>query len=428
VVVVEPAAPEPEKSMNGFGFRSFTYAAFVTALLIGCGSKDDSSGTGFTPLSTMGTPGVPSPTLAGDNLMLVDVTVDGHSGGRLVVDTGSPFTILNGALFAGVTLPAQDQITADLGVGSLTIDKVPALQATGGMMNQLRLAGLLGGNVLRQFATTFNYRDRELQLGQGALPDGVEASTSVKFQLSGGGLGSLDGAIIAFPATRVPLSADIEGTTHRFVLDTGASDVTLRTSAFDTLVEDGRATIDDLPLSTVNGTSSASATRARSITLSGQTVTNVPVITFDDTIVDSISQELGYTIDGLFGGDFLREFLVTIDYPRGTVELRRYSTRDFIVDEFKRVGFWLTTSGATGFVVGAVHPGSDAAKKGVAADDEILAIDGEALSGLDVLTSDSLLNGSVGQTHRIQFGRTQSSALAQTEVDILIEDLLPAPN
>ena len=106
----------------------------------------------------------------------------------------------------------------------------------------------------------------------------------------------------------------------------------------------------------------------------------------------------------------------------------RYSTRDFIVNEFQRVGFWLTASGSTGFAVGAVHTGSDAAKKGVVANDEVVAIDGEALSGLNLLTSDGLLNGSVGRTHRIRFGRTQSMALAQTEVDILIEDLLPAPN
>jgi hypothetical protein len=400
------------------------------ALFVGCGGQDEENKktSGFTPLATTGVLGMPSPTLVGQNIMLVDATIDGYGGGRLLVDSGSPFTIVNGALFTGVMLPAQTQVKVDLGVGSLTIDQVPALQTTGGSMDQLRLAGILGGNVLRQFSSTFNYRDRELVLGDGTVPDGVEASTNVTFVLSGGGLASLNGAVIIVPQTRIPLSATIEGKEHRFVLDTGASDIVLRTSVFDALVADGRPTIDDSPISTVQGRSSAKVTRARDVTLNGQTVTNVAVLNFDDTLVDGLSSELGYTIDGLFGGDFLREFLVTIDYPHGTVELRRYTTRDHIVDEFKRVGLWLESSGATGFEVGAVHTGSDAEKKGVAVGDEIVAIDGMALAGLDLVTSDGLLDGAVGSTHRIRFGRTQSPTLAQAESDLLIEDLVPAPN
>jgi hypothetical protein len=57
--------------------------------------------------------------------------------------------------------------------------------------------------------------------------------------------------------------------------------------------------------------------------------------------------------------------------------------------------------------------------------DQVLAIDGTDLSALDVLAGDAMLNGTVGVTHRIRFGRTQSAALANTETDILIEDLVP---
>ncbi len=402
--------------------------ALALALLGGCGSHDDSNQSGFTPLTVTGPLGVPSPALIGENVVLVDVEVDGYGGGRLVADTGSPFTIVNAGLFPGVTLPQQTTVHVNIGVGELTFDQVPALQAVGGTMDQLRLAGLFGANVMRQLSCTFNYRDKDLQLGVGALPDGVETVTNVPFELSGGGLSELNGQIISVPKTRIPIIADIEGTKHRFILDTGASDVTLRTTVYQSLIADGRPSIDDAPFSTVSGSGSANATRARSITLGGQTVTNIPVISFDDTIVDSISTELSQTIDGLFGGDFLREFLVTIDYPHGNVELRRYTTRDHIVDEFQRVGMWLDSSGPTSIVVAALHAGSDAQKHGVSKGDEILAIDGMDVSGLDLITADALLDGTPGQTHSIHFGQTESSTLEQTTVDLLIEDLIPVPN
>ena len=121
----------------------------------------------------------------------------------------------------------------------------------------------------------------------------------------------------------------------------------------------------------------------------------------------------------------MREFLVTIDFPRGVVELQRYTTRDHVVDEFKRVGFWLAASGSTGFTVAALHAGGAAANQGVAVGDQILSIDGTDLSTLDVVTSDAMLNGNVGATHRIRFGRAQSAALANSETDFLVEDLVP---
>jgi hypothetical protein len=397
--------------------------------IAGCGGSDEDSRPGHKPLATMGPLGMPSPALIGQNVVFVDATIDGHGGGRLLVDSGSPVTIVNGALFAGVMLPETDQVTVDIGIGELTIDQVSALQATGGSMDQLRLAGILGGNVLREFSSTFNYRDRTLELGDGPLPDGVGESTTIPFDLLGGGQEQLaPGELISVAPTRIPLTAQIEGEDCKFVLDTGASDVALRPFLVDALAADGRAMIDDMPISTVNGTSSASVTRARDITLAGQTVTNIPVMSFDNSIIDAVSAEIGYPIDGLFGGDFLREFLLTLDYPHGQIELRRYATRDHIVDEFKRVGIWSEAIGATGFEVARVHTGSDAQKKGVSAGDEMLAIDGQALAGLDILTVDGMLDGTVGQTHRIGFGRAQNSQIAQSDVDILIEDLVPAPN
>ena len=379
-------------------------------------------------LATMGALGVPSPTLVGQNVMLVDATVNGRGGGRLLVDTGSPITIVNAASFEGAMVPAQTHVNVDIGIGALTIDAVPAFHAGGMAMDQLRLAGFLGGNVLRQFPTTFNYRDHELLLGAGATPVDVLPATKLAFKLSGGGTGTLNGSVVSFGATRIPVNAVIEGTTRTFVLDTGASDVTLRRAVFDALVADGRAFLADKPVTTVLGVENARVARCRSISVGGETVTNVPILSFSDTILDTISSELHYQVDGLLGGDFLREFLVTVDYPGAQVELARYASRDHIVDEFKRVGMWLGTSGAEGFVVSSVHGGSEVDSLGIHADDEVVSIDGESLAGLDLFAADGLLNGPVGGTHRIGFGRAHKPELTQRELEIPIEDLVPEPN
>ena len=47
--------------------------------------------------------------------------------------------------------------------------------------------------------------------------------------------------LVTIPATRVPLTVDIEGVSHPFILDTGASEVTVRSSVFATLTADQRA-------------------------------------------------------------------------------------------------------------------------------------------------------------------------------------------
>lgn len=403
--------------------------AFMIAVvaLSGCGSTTEVAPENDGSLATMGMLGVPSPTLLGQNVMLVDATLNGHGGGRLLVDTGSPITIINASYFPGVMLPAQTPVNVDIGVGALTIGAVPSVQLGGNAMDQLRLAGFLGGNVLRQFSTTFNYREREFVLGTGVRPPDLLPATKFAFKLSGGGTGTLNGSAIAFGATRIPVDVVVEGTTRTLVLDTGASDVTLRRAVFDALVADGRAVLADKPVTTLLGVENARVARCRSIVVAGESVTNVPVLSFSDTILDTISSELHSQVDGLLGGDFLREFLVTIDYKAGQVELSRYASREHIVDEFKRVGMWLGTSGPEAFVVASIRRGSNVETLGVLPDDEVLSVDGQILAGLDLFTADGLLNGPVGGNHRIRFGQTRNGERAERELAIPIEELVPEP-
>src|SRR5437667_19554 len=239
-------------------------------------------------------------------------------------------------------------------------------------------------------------------MGMPGIPSPTRVGANLVF-----GDGQLNGTIISFPATRIPLTVDVEGVSHPFILDTGASETTVRSTVYNALIADGRGQLNNLPITTVAGPGFATVARVRTLTVGGQTVTDPVVMMIGDPLrdqlLDSISGEVNHTNDGLLGGNFLREFMVTIDYPRGTLHLQRY-TSAVIVDEFKRVGFELgpaSAASAHSYAVGVVYDNTDAAAKNLSPGDELVSVDGRALDGLDSVAADNLLNGNVGSTKAI---------------------------
>jgi hypothetical protein len=403
-------------------------AVLVVALaLIAC--DDDPSG-----FPTMGMPGIPSPTKLGANLIFADVELDGHAGGRLGVDTGSPVVLIDPTKFPGAAVPMQVQTRGNLTFGDFTVDAIPMIQIrTSGAMDPLAFAGLLGGNVMRQFSVQLDYADpmRAFRLGMPPMdtnPPGVEIpGATVGFTLEGGGRGQIQGELVTIVPTRIPVTVDIDGVSRPFILDTGASETSVRSSVYAAITADGRPELHGLPISTVSGPTMASVTRARTMTVGGQSVTNAAVMTIGDQILDSIQQEVKHPVDGLLGGNYLREFLVTVDYPLGSMRLQRYDTPP-VADEFKRIGIELGAgSGAHRFAVGVVYSGTDAELKQLNPGDELIAIDGQSLDALDSLGADALLTGTVGTTRQVQLGTTSAAGLANTTIGVLVEDLIPPP-
>jgi hypothetical protein len=395
--------------------------------LVAC--DDDPSG-----FPTMGMPGIPSPTKLGANLIFADVELDGRSGGRLGVDTGSPVVLIDPTKFPGAMLPMRVQVQGTLSFGDFTVDEIPMIQIrTSGAMDPLAFAGLLGGNVMRQFSMQLNYADptHAFRLGMPPMdtsPPGVEIpGTSIGFTLEGGGRGQIQGETVTIVATRIPVTVDIDGVARPFILDTGASETSVRSSVYAAVIADGRPELHGLPISTVSGPTTASVTRSRTMSVAGQSVTNAAVMTIGDQILDSIEQEVGHPVDGLLGGNFLREFLVTVDYPHRNMRLQRYDTPP-VADEFKRIGIELGAgSGAHRFVVGVVYPGTDAQLKQLSVGDELVTIDGQLLDGLDSLGADALLTGTVGTTRQVQLGTASAVGLANTTIGVLVDDLIPPP-
>lgn len=438
---------------------SLVVGGLVATMTLSCGGS-----SGSPPgITTMGTLGKPSTALIAGNLIFVNASMnmmdeDPGSFGMLI-DSGSPVVLIDPSLFGATppTTAAKIPTTVNLGLLDATghpvvvIDHAPVLQVSNAMMDALGFGGILGGDVMRQFPVQLDYAAPMME----GFCLGCTASTTrtdvqlpgdvVPFALKGGGrspvtLGTdsqgnpFNSPVVNIPATRIPVTVNIDGIDHPFIVDTGATEVSLRSTVYAQLVSDGRHQLESgIAIMTIAGASNASLTRTKTMTVGDSTVANVPVMTImstpADQLLDGIGNELGMTIDGLLGGSFLRNFLVTIDYPAGQLHLQPYVTPP-IPDEFRRVGITIGLDAtANNFVVASVYPDSDAAGKNIKVDDQIVSIDGTSLASVGyVADADQLLDGIPGTSKMILFGRkTTDTSLANTTVSVNVDDLIPNP-
>ena len=107
----------------------------------------------------------------------------------------------------------------------------------------------------------------------------------------------------------------------------------------------------------------------------------------------ALSQAVHQQVDGLLGYSFLRRFRTTIDYPHRELWLEPIPVSlDQRPYEYSHVGIQVERSAGT-LRVAAVAEGSPAARTGVRAGDEILAIDGSSAEALDVASMSRKLEG-----------------------------------
>lgn len=370
--------------------------------------------------------GLPASTAS--NVFWIQADVNGDPGPQVIVDTGAPIALLHVEAFNGA-VPLGPGRVATLTIGGTTLWKVPTVGDNGGS-NSLTPTGqpdggLLGFTVFGQFEMSFNYRDKQLVVGAAPVAEGVFTVVTVPFSLEGGGSGPVlaGGESIRFPASRVIVPAVVEGVPVTLLLDTGASWIGLHSRVYQSIIADGRQQLS-MDAALAQGATITNIARLRTVSVAGEEVANpvaASAATVDDLLAH-LSFEVGHTVDGLLGAPYLREFYVTIDYPNRTLRLHRYASREHILDDYHRVGIeigaHLSNAGNT-FFVQVVYPGTDAEAKGVTVGENLVAIDGELLSGLDFASVDRRLKGDVGASLQLQF--------ADRTLDVRINELLPLP-
>jgi hypothetical protein len=403
----------------------------VFTALVACGPARSAPDAGTPlkcherPLRAMGAPlAIDAQVTA--NVFSVPLTV-GSTRRSAVVDTGAPVTLVDPGVFAGEPLPQGQGALGSMSLGALRLEDVTVVGAPVGLSTgEGPLAALVGGDLLCHFETSFDYRQARVLLGEQALPMDLAEPVTVPAPVKGGGLGQLtvsgQRVLVAVPPTRLVVSGLLDGVARSFVLDSGASLSVLRPSAFRAVTADGRKTLGGLAASTVMGSAGVTVARAKTLALAGAEVQGALVATLEsDALFEALSVEVGQPVDGLLGGTFLREFLVTADYAGERVLLRRYPTRQHVRDEFTRVGVVLApistaTPGQPHYAVQLTFPGSDAEAQGLAAGREVVSVDGQALEPLNVEAANALLLGASGATKGL--------ATPSGVVVVKVEDLL----
>src|SRR3984957_6223546 len=209
-------------------------------------------------------------------ILLVPVDVAGTTG-LLGIDTGDPFVLLSPTTFPSA--PAVGTV-ATLSVESDDLTDVPVITSSESPSSPdpaITLGGLLGCTVICKTVVSFNYRDSMFTIGSSASPSGLESDMRLPFALKGGGMEQSGGVPVTEPPSRVVVSVDIEGTMHTMIVDTGASSVTVNQAVCSALTADGRVQLSGGTVDTTSGKSSASFTRAKTISVGGVQASGVVV-------------------------------------------------------------------------------------------------------------------------------------------------------
>ncbi len=347
----------------------------------------------------------------------------GGTGGWAIVDTGNPWALLDPTVFPSAAGFMSGGNIPSIVVADRTVDDPFVFSSsTGDVLADatFNISGNVGCSVLCGFTANFDYRDVTLTLGKSTPPSGLGAPMLQTFALEGGA--TIDGTKL--PRSRVVVDVAIEGATYSMIVDTGATDVTISAAAYAALTSDGRTQLSGGTAQTTTGASTASITRAASVSV-GDAVAQGIVVAHDtsfDSNLAAVSTDVGHTIDGSLGGTFLARFYVEIDYPAETLMLTPYSDPSFILDPAEHIGLTLEPA-ATGYVVAAAS--SDATAKGVAVGDAVVAIQGMTLSSLTPLQVATLGFGKVGSLQQVTFGAAQT--LSGKSISLAVEETLPLP-
>jgi predicted aspartyl protease len=245
-----------------------------------------------------------------------------------------------------------------------------------------RLAGLIGSELIQRYSVTIDYARRMLTLNS---PGFKPAST--KFSLPLGFTFSPDG--IGHPS----ISAEVEGISGNFVLDTGAGSQVVLSERFQSENQPFAKISTTLRLLTPGGIGGRTSVRmgfGKQVQI-GPSVIPSPLLSGIDPGNSAVGRSALSRSAGVIGNAMLANFVVTIDMPSGRVHFEPIPDRPRITTLYG-VGFSLDKPDHDSFEVIDVLKGSGAERAGLRPGDRLIAIGGRAARDLALFD----VNGSAG--------------------------------
>jgi predicted aspartyl protease len=262
-------------------------------------------------------------------LILVPVYVDGKGPYEFILDTGAYRCLLSPEISSSIGIHAESQQRATGVGGTVTISSAHVSSLLVGTANQenvevaitdelsrlgeavqSKVDGVLGSNFLKDFRVGLDYRRSVVRLerasAEPALDRTVPPVTSVPFKV----------ATPERPLISLPVFVNGRGP-FQFFLDTGASRTTL---SFALARKLGIVAIGDRSGTGAGGRIRMLSATVDSLSLGKASISDAAVSVGDflgnfDSVIDT-------KFYGIIGNDFLSRYEVTIDYPRGSLDLK----------------------------------------------------------------------------------------------------------
>lgn len=403
-------------------------AAMVALLLIGaCTAEPDESSLDTSATvdtgDVVGLAEVPIDTDFG--LVWIEVSVNGSDPLPFLLDTGFDYSVIDAGVAASLSLTVSDPDTVpqpggpveiglaeDVTIGmpggdfpDWTLRVIPIAAAS--QVVGREFAGIIGHDVLAERVWRIDYEAGTMTV--------YEASTV----LSTHGAEIAVEVIAAEPFIEAAIEQPHAGTIPgRFKLDTGSTDVAGLNLNFHEdagVLAPGQTTIG-VPGVAVGGETTGILYRIGAFRIGPYSISS-PVI---GATLESAGFE-NRADAGTIGGAILRQFTLTLDYPRNRILLEPNSAYGEPAGE-DLSGLWAVANGVdfSVAVVRFVVPDSPAARAGVLANDLILAVDDVPVSDLRLSGLFDLLRTGAGSTRVLRIDRGGESL----EIPVRLQPLL----
>jgi len=325
------------------------------------------------------------------NHIYFPLSVNGKERSWFVFDTGAEASVIEATHAKALALPAKGHVEGrGAGPGSVEVSLIenPVLTFGGitlplatlaalplgniSLLEGREMQGIVGSDVLSHFITDIDYAKRELRLYDPAAYTPSTRATALPFTFLG------DIPIVKTKVTTL----DGRIFEARLLIDTGARNAIVLNRPFIEKNDISRSIGPGIegPLGAgVGGATAQKVGRLKSIELAGFTIAE-PITSFS---TDKSGGAADPEVDGLIGGDILKRFTFTVDYPHERFLLEPNAS---LHDAFEYgMSGMLLAANDTKFdrvVVRHVLAGSPADAAGVKIGDELQSVDGKAVTSM----------------------------------------------
>jgi len=320
-----------------------------------------------------------------NNHIYADVSVNGKGPYQFIFDTGG-LNFVTPSLAGSLGLKSEGQLQGG-GAGAAKMDfgltKVSSLQLGAAEVKDqvfvvapvepmakiegVGMPGMVGYETFRRFVTRIDYGQGKITLILPGAFDPKDAGAAIPINFNG---------------NTIEATAIYDGISGNFTIDTGSRASVTLNSPFVAAhnLNNGVKAMDAVTGWGVGGPTRSIATRGNTLAIGPLTVSR-PVVELSTDTKGGFAES---SLAGNIGAGILKRYIVTLDYEHRVMYLKPATKTVPDLDTFDRSGMWINVADDGGFAVVDVTKDAPAARAGLRAGDEIVAVNGKPASSLKI--------------------------------------------